>query len=70
MAFIQSFTFLFPTGGIGEAVAGALSEVRNAVVKRLAVPEIPRSGKPTELLDMYGISASCIVKAVNQMLAS
>jgi transketolase len=33
-------------------------------VTRLAVPEIPRSGKPDELLDKFGISARHIVNAV------
>jgi transketolase len=35
-------------------------------VRRLAVREIPRSGKPDELLDRYGISARHIVEAVRQ----
>jgi len=33
-------------------------------VTRLAVREIPRSGKPDELLDRFGISAAHIVEAV------
>jgi transketolase len=33
-------------------------------VTRLAVREIPRSGKPEELLDRFGISARHIVEAV------
>jgi transketolase len=33
-------------------------------VKRLAVPEIPRSGSPEELLDRFGISARHIIAAV------
>jgi len=33
-------------------------------VHRLAVREIPRSGKPEELLDRYGISAAHIAEAV------
>jgi transketolase len=39
-------------------------------VRRLAVREIPRSGKPEELLDRYGISASQIVEAVNVAMAA
>ena len=50
-------------------VAGALSECRDISIKRLAVPRVPRSGKPTELMEMFGISANCIVKAVNSMLS-
>lgn len=60
----------YPEGGIGEAVSGAVSECKDITVKRLAVREIPRSGKPTELLERYGISSSCIVKAVNQVLSA
>lgn len=59
----------YAEGGIGEAVAGAVSGQPNIVVKRLFVPEVPRSGKSAELLDKYGISASCIVKAVQSMLS-
>ena len=33
-------------------------------VHRLAVREIPRSGKPDELLDRFGISARHIMDAV------
>ena len=36
---------------------------------RLAVREIPRSGKPDELLDRYGISARHIVDAVREVAA-
>ncbi|XP_076468699.1 transketolase-like protein 2 [Babylonia areolata] len=59
----------YQEGGIGEAVSGAVSDCRDITVKKLAVREIPRSGKSAELLDRYGISASCIVKAVQQILA-
>ncbi|KAK7102916.1 hypothetical protein V1264_021071 [Littorina saxatilis] len=59
----------YAEGGIGEAVSGAVSDCRDITVKKLAVREIPRSGKPMELLDRYGISAACIVKAVNQILS-
>ena len=38
-------------------------------VRRLAVPRIPRSGTPEELLDHYGISARHIVDTVNQARA-
>jgi transketolase len=33
-------------------------------VHRLAVREIPRSGKPEELLERFGISAAHIIDAV------
>ena len=52
----------FAGGGIGDAVAAATSGV--ATVRKLAVREIPRSGKPDELIDHFGISARHIVAAV------
>jgi len=36
-------------------------------VHRLAVREIPRSGKPEELLERFGISAAHIVEAVKKL---
>ncbi len=53
----------YAAGGVGEAVTAAVGGdlIR---VERLAVREIPRSGKPEELLDRYGISARHIVAAV------
>lgn len=51
-------------------MSAALSEYRDVSIKRLAVREVPRSGKPGELLEKYGISAACIVKAVHQVLSS
>jgi len=50
-------------GGIGDAVAAAVADA-GFTVHRLAVREIPRSGKPEELLDRYGISAAHIADAV------
>lgn len=58
----------YPEGGIGEAVAAAVSGERDFVVKRLAVSGIPRSGKPEELLDLFGISSRHIVNAVKELL--
>ena len=55
-------------GGIGEAVLAALAEKGVAAGRftHLAVREMPRSGKPEELLDHYGISAQHIVEAVKE----
>jgi transketolase len=53
----------YVAGGIGDAVARAVAPA-GLTVTRLAVPEIPRSGKPEELIDKYGISARHIVNAV------
>jgi len=57
----------YPEGGIGDAVLAVLATYRNMVVKKLAVNQVPRSGPPAELLEMFGISASCIVRAVNDV---
>uniref|UniRef100_UPI00358E1FE9 transketolase-like protein 2 isoform X1 n=1 Tax=Myxine glutinosa TaxID=7769 RepID=UPI00358E1FE9 len=54
----------YPEGGLGEAVCGAVASEPGIVVKRLAVSRVPRSGKPTELLERFGIDANSIVSAV------
>ena len=53
-------------GGIGEAVKAVVSGQCN--VHSLAVRKMPRSGKPAELLDYEGISATSIVKEVKRLL--
>jgi transketolase len=53
----------YASGGIGDAVAEAVAGA-GLTVHRLAVREIPRSGKPEDLLDRYGISAQHIVSTV------
>jgi transketolase len=53
-------------GGLGEAVAAALAG--KAVLKHLCIRELPRSGKPEELLEKYGISAGSIVRAVRELV--
>ena len=50
-------------GGLGDAVARAVAPA-GLTVTRLGVTEIPRSGKPDELIDHYGISARAIAAAV------
>jgi transketolase len=52
-------------GGLGDAVAEAVAYDGISVI-RLAVRELPRSGKPEELLDRYGISSKHIVDAVRR----
>ncbi|MEW5899991.1 MAG: transketolase [Acidobacteriota bacterium] len=56
----------FPAGGLGEAVAAALAG--GARLVHLCVRDMPRSGKPAELLDAYGISAARISRAVKDLL--
>ncbi|XP_047352524.1 transketolase-like protein 2 isoform X2 [Vespa velutina] len=58
----------YPEGGLGEAVISAVSLERNIIVKKLAVPEVPRSGPPNVLIDNYGISARKITLAVQDIL--
>jgi transketolase len=57
----------YQAGGLGEAVATALAG-RAAAFTHLCVRELPRSGKPEELLDRYGLSAVHIVRAVKEIL--
>jgi transketolase len=58
----------YPEGGIGEAVAAAV-QGHGIRVHSLAVREIPRSGKPEQLLRAYGIDATAIVQTVRRLLA-
>jgi transketolase len=53
-------------GGLGDAVSGAVSP-DGIVVHRLAVREIPRSGRSDELLDRFGISARAIADVVRRL---
>ena len=55
----------YAAGGIGDAVAEAVAGA-GLTVQRLAVREIPRSGKPEELVERFGISAAHIVEAVKK----
>uniref|UniRef100_A0A8C3FPV1 transketolase n=1 Tax=Chrysemys picta bellii TaxID=8478 RepID=A0A8C3FPV1_CHRPI len=57
-------------GGIGEAVAAAVSGEPGMVLQSLAVSGVPRSGKPAELLDLFGISAKSILAAVKSTFAN
>lgn len=53
-------------GGLGDAVAQALAG--QAAIRHLCVREVPRSGKPEELLAKYGIDAAAIAAAVKDIL--
>jgi transketolase len=55
-------------GGIGDAVASAVA-VEGVRVHQLAVGEVPRSGKPEELLAAYGIDRTAIVNKVKSLVA-
>jgi transketolase len=54
-------------GGIGDAVAAAVAGL--ARVEILGVREVPRSGKPAELLRAHGIDAAAITAAVKRLVA-
>jgi transketolase len=53
----------YPEGGLGDAVAGELSSA-GIKVHKLAVFELPRSGKPEELVARYGLDAASITSKV------
>ena len=56
-------------GGLGEAVAAALAEAEpRPRIMRLAVHELPHSGKPAELLDAAGIDADHIAEAARGLV--
>ena len=57
----------YAEGGLGDAVAGELS-ADGVKVHKLAVRELPRSGKPDELLARFGIDAAAIVKQVKALV--
>jgi len=52
-------------GGIGDAVTTAVAG--RTRVQILGVRDVPRSGKPEELMKAYGISAESIVEAVRRL---
>lgn len=58
----------YKEGGVGEAVLSAVARERNVIVKHLYVPNVPRSGPPNVLLNMFGISAPHILNATNDIL--
>ncbi len=59
----------FPEGGVGDAVLAALAEGdEHARVVKLAVTEMPHSGKSEELLSAYGIDAEHIATAARRLV--
>jgi len=57
----------YADGGLGDAVLSAVA-LHGVRVHKLAVSEVPRSGKPEELLDAHGISARRIVEFVKKVV--
>ncbi|HYZ78105.1 MAG TPA: transketolase [Gaiellaceae bacterium] len=61
----------FPEGGLGEAVLSALAEAdERPPVVQLAVREMPRSGKPAELLHAAEIDADAIAAAARRLVGA
>jgi transketolase len=61
----------WPEGGIGDAVLEALSDGETpAQVVRLAVRDMPGSGKPAELLAAAGIDAEHITEAARSLVGA
>ncbi len=56
----------YAEGGLGEAVAVALSDLATPVFS-LAVSRLPMSGRPEELLAYEGIDAAAIVRRVQEL---
>ncbi len=61
--FIVTVEDHYPEGGLGEAVRSGLGNETCRFIS-LAVRDIPRSGSPAQLLNMFGIDAEGIVKTV------
>lgn len=57
----------YPEGGLGEAVLEAVGP-HGIPVHKLAVNQIPRSGKPAELMALCGIDSQAIVEKVRGLL--
>jgi transketolase len=57
----------YAEGGLGDAVAGELS-ADSVKVHKLAVRELPHSGKAEELMAKYGIDANAIIAKVKALI--
>ncbi len=57
----------FAEGGIGEAVRSALADA-DVPVHSLSVQKMPKSGKPSELLDYEEISKNAIIEKVKEII--
>lgn len=57
-------------GGLGSAVAEALAENYPVPILRVGLPDVfGESGRPEELLEKYGLTASHLVAAARKVLA-
>uniref|UniRef100_A0A8C6UKC3 Transketolase n=1 Tax=Neogobius melanostomus TaxID=47308 RepID=A0A8C6UKC3_9GOBI len=57
-------------GGLGEALSSVMVNEQGYNLHCLAVSHVPRSGKPHELLKIYGIDRDAIVQAVRKLMTS
>lgn len=58
----------YAEGGLGEAVRSAVA-TQGFKVHQLAVMDVPRSGQPGELYEMFKIDKKAIISKVKEMLA-
>lgn len=56
----------FERGGLGDAVRAFLPPKTNMI--HLCIKNLPRSGKPEELMERYGIGKKKIIKAVKKLM--
>ena len=54
-------------GGLGDAVLNVFAEKPSVPVIKIAVRNMPGSGKPEELVEQAGISAAAIVRRIKEM---
>ena len=53
-------------GGLGDAVLNAVEN--RAVVHKMAIRSVPRSGRPEELIEAFGIGSKSIVRRVRELV--
>ena len=59
----------YSAGGIGDAVCEVLAPL-GMRVERVAVPAVPRSGTPEELMDINGLSARALAETIRRLVSS
>jgi len=59
----------YSAGGIGDAVCEVVAP-HGVRVERVAVPGVPRSGTPEELMDVNGLSARALTETVRRLVSA
>jgi transketolase len=59
----------YSAGGIGDAVCEVVAP-HGVRVERVAVPGVPRSGTPDELMDVNGLSARALTETVRRLVSA